>query len=86
MGNSAPVTPSLRHHRDFEQPAEEGEVSWLMFQLISKLVRLKLFIWNVGVAALALGASNIFYVFVQNDGGGERAWKYSILLIFSKEF
>lgn len=68
MGNSAPATPSLKDRGDFEQPAEE-EVSRLMFQLISKLLRLKLLIWNVGVVALALGASNIFYVFVQNGGG-----------------
>lgn len=70
-GNSAPVTPGLKDRGDFEQPAEEGEVPRLMFQLISELVRLKLLIWNVGVVALAQGASDVFYVFVQN-GGGEK--------------
>lgn len=44
IGNSAPVTPNLKDRGDLEQLAEEGEVSQLMFQLISKHSRLNLLI------------------------------------------
>lgn len=44
-GNSAPGTPSLKDRGDLEQLAEEGEVSQLMFQLISKNRRLNLLVW-----------------------------------------
>lgn len=44
IGNSAPVTPSLKDRGDFEQLAEEGELSQLMFQMISKHSRLNLLI------------------------------------------
>lgn len=43
-GNSAPATPSLKDRGDFEQLAEEGEVSQLTFQMISKHSRLNLLI------------------------------------------